>query len=61
MNWHGIMPIVYTTLTYACAHVTIQEMRKADFSFWRTVTMGELALNISIMLASLGLVAGVML
>jgi hypothetical protein len=61
MDWHVIMPIVYTTITYACAHVAIQELRKADFSFWRTVTVRQLALNISIVLASLGIVAGVML
>jgi hypothetical protein len=46
---------------YYSFYFTIKNLPAWDFTYWRRVTMGELALNISIVLASLGIVAGVML
>lgn len=57
----AILPLICLAIVYYFIYFTIKNLPPWDFTYWRRVTMGELALNISIVLASLGIVAGVML
>lgn len=57
----AILPLICIAIIYYFIYFTIKNLPAWDFTYWRRVTMGELALNISIVLASLGIVAGVML
>lgn len=57
----AILPLICLAIVYYFFYFTIKNLPPWDFTYWRRVTMGELALNIAIVLASLGIVAGVML
>lgn len=57
----AFIPLLFIAIVYSFTYFVIENLPPWDFTYWRRITMGELALNISIVLASLGLVAGVML